>query len=87
MLNDRSDFTHGVVSPEGQRCKVDPFESTFQVGSIATHGDVVQWGEAVAVVLTRSDESSWAMIWRNELRTRGIRSQPLLLVFITSRVE
>jgi len=48
-------------------------------GRVASHGDVIQWGECICVVLTPPHQSSWAMIWNNELRKRALRIEDLSL--------
>ena len=41
-----------------------------QEGRIAAHGDVVQWGECECVVLAEAAESSWGIIWKQEVATK-----------------
>eukprot|EP00285_Hemiselmis_virescens_P001040 CAMPEP_0173416238 /NCGR_PEP_ID=MMETSP1356-20130122/85152_1 /TAXON_ID=77927 ORGANISM="Hemiselmis virescens, Strain PCC157" /NCGR_SAMPLE_ID=MMETSP1356 /ASSEMBLY_ACC=CAM_ASM_000847 /LENGTH=448 /DNA_ID=CAMNT_0014378543 /DNA_START=8 /DNA_END=1354 /DNA_ORIENTATION=- len=48
-------------------------------GRVASHGDVVQWGECVCIVLSEPHKSSWAMIWKNELKKRAIRIEDISL--------
>lgn len=47
------------------------------IGSICHHGDVVQWGECIAVCTQPPKQSSWSGMWRKVLRVRAIRAKEL----------
>eukprot|EP00802_Teleaulax_amphioxeia_P008445 Tamp_08454.p1 GENE.Tamp_08454~~Tamp_08454.p1 ORF type:complete len:675 (+),score=70.20 Tamp_08454:41-2026(+) len=57
--------------PEGWEGGLRTCLPVCSVGSIVTHGDVVQWGEALALVLKPAIESSWSWMWRKTLRYRA----------------